>query len=99
MTLEGMMEYFPASYPKDRQCDRDYLFNVANTLHGNIVKELVETALNQRYDVKKGNYQNESILLNEHWKDELKSLPFVTHVSNIFMTDFFIRKKDEWCRS
>ena len=46
--------------------------------------------------MKKGNYKNESILLNEHWKEELKSLPFVTHVSTIFNTDCFIRKKDAW---
>ena len=71
--------------------------NVANTLHSNVVKELAEHAIKERYDIKKGNYQNESILLNDHWKSELKSLPFVTHVSNTFNTDFFIRKKEEWC--
>ena len=37
MTLEHMEHYFPTAYPKGRQCDRDYLFNVANTLHEGIV--------------------------------------------------------------
>jgi len=35
--LPAMAEYFPDEYPKGRQCDRDYMFNVANTLHEEIV--------------------------------------------------------------
>ena len=45
LQLDGMAAYFPDSYPKGRQCDRCYMFNVANTLHENIIKELVEHAL------------------------------------------------------
>ena len=60
------------------------MFNVANTIHGDVVKKLVEHALNERHDIKNDNKKDEGILLTEHWKDELKSLPFVSHVSNIF---------------
>ena len=35
--LDGMERYFPAKYPKGRQCDRDYMFNVANTLHEGVI--------------------------------------------------------------
>ena len=37
LSLDGMDKYFPDSYPKGRICDRDYMFNVANTLHHGIV--------------------------------------------------------------
>ena len=37
LSLEGMTLYFPTKYPKGRQCDRAYLFNVANTLYENVV--------------------------------------------------------------
>ena len=37
LKLVGMSEYFPDTYPKGRQCDRDYLFNVANTLHEGVI--------------------------------------------------------------
>ena len=47
-----MSEYFPSHYPKGRRCDRDYMFNIANTLHGEKVKELVDHALKVRHDVK-----------------------------------------------
>ena len=33
LTLEGMKFYFPDKYPKGKCCDRDYMFNVANTLY------------------------------------------------------------------
>ena len=45
LTLEGMAEYFPSKYPKGRICDREYMFNVANTLHQDVLKELIEHAL------------------------------------------------------
>ena len=50
ITLGDMRMYFPDTYPKGRQCDRDYMFNVANTLHPGIVQELIEHALKQRHD-------------------------------------------------
>ena len=42
--LEGMHSYFPNKYPKGRQCDREYMFNVANTLHEGIVKQIIQHA-------------------------------------------------------
>ena len=36
LTLDGMAEYFPSKYPKGRICDREYMFNVANTLHKDV---------------------------------------------------------------
>ena len=35
--LDGMKDYFPNKYAKGRCCDREYMFNVANTLHPKIV--------------------------------------------------------------
>ena len=45
LTLDGMSFYFPDKYPKGRQCDRDYMFNVANTLYEQITQELIQHAL------------------------------------------------------
>lgn len=45
MALDNMLLYFPSTYPKGRQCDRDYLFNVANTLHPGIMQEYIDHAL------------------------------------------------------
>ena len=45
ISLPMMDKYFPSSYPKGRQCDREYMFNIANTLHQDIVEELINHAL------------------------------------------------------
>ena len=40
-----MKLYFPDKYSKGRACDRDYMFNIANTLHPDVIKELIDHAL------------------------------------------------------
>ena len=45
LSLESMTNYFPDKYPKGRQCDREYLFNVANTLHPGVIQEFIDHAL------------------------------------------------------
>ena len=45
LELEGMIFYFPDKYPKGRQCDREYMFDVANTLYENITNELIRHSL------------------------------------------------------
>ena len=42
--LDGMADYFPDEFSKGRQCNHDYLFNIANTLHPNIVSNAIEFA-------------------------------------------------------
>ena len=41
LSLGGMKDYFPDKYPKGRQCDREYMFNVANTLYEAITNEVI----------------------------------------------------------
>ena len=80
LALDNMEKYFPDYYPKGRSCDRDYMFNVANTLHPGVVQELINHALNQRYDPKMGDNKIEAIMISEKWMEELKSLPLVHKV-------------------
>ena len=37
LNLDNMKKYFPSTYPKGRQCDREYLFNVSNTIHPGVM--------------------------------------------------------------
>ena len=79
--MAGMSQYFPDSYPKGRQCDRDYMFNVANTLHQDIVSEIIKHAHSQRYSVDQQNQNKEAIIMSDHWKSELAALPLSAKVS------------------
>jgi len=88
MTLPGMIEYFPTKYPKGRQCDREYMFNIANTLYEEITNDLIQHAGLQRNHIESKNKKQESIMISDHWKNELASLPMSIRVSITFMTNF-----------
>ena len=62
-----MTAYFPAKYAKGRQCDREYMFNVTNTLHPKVVKEVVEFALKQRFNIRDEEQKQEAILISDEW--------------------------------
>lgn len=103
LAMPNMSYYFPDRYPKGRCCDRDYMFNVANTLHEEVVKEVVQHALKQRYAVDSMTVRDESVLINDHWAQEIKSLPIISHVStrhdaNNYSADPYSRnrKKAGW---
>ena len=51
MQLDKVKMYFPDSYPKSRVCDREFMFNVINTLHPDVVTRIREHALEVRYIV------------------------------------------------
>ena len=79
--LPCMEAFFPDKYPKGRLCDREYLFNIANTLHPAVMKELIEYALAQRHNVQGQDMEKEAVIATEHWASELRSMPFFAKVS------------------
>ena len=42
--LPGMIDYFPDSYSKGNQCNKEYFYNVINTLCPEKVQNLIEHA-------------------------------------------------------
>ena len=62
-----MKQYFPDKYSKGRQCDREYMFNIANTMHPRVVEELIDHALSQRFTIKDEDKQKESVIINDEW--------------------------------
>jgi len=97
--LDGMKDYYPSKYPKGKICDREYLFNIANTMHPEVIKEIIKHAYEQRYDFKAEQNKLDSILISEDWMKELKSMPFFSKVSLYIITNICIRKKEKWSHS
>ena len=89
LELPGMAKYFPSSYPKGRQCDRDYMFNIANTLQQDVVQELIEHAVKLRYDPVMGDNKSESIMISDRWREELASYPLTNRVSSRYYPPTF----------
>ena len=59
--------YFPDSYAKGRQPDRDYTFTIFNTLYPKIMKEVIEHALRKRHTFEDEEKQQDAVLLSEEW--------------------------------
>ena len=83
MQLDQVALYFPDSYPKGRVCDREYMFNVVNTLHEDVVTDILQHALKQRHMLNDDFKTKESVLITDHWKNEFASLPLKVSVSFI----------------
>ena len=77
-----VMRFLPSHLPKGKYPDREYYFNVLNTVHPNHVKKMVDYANEQRY--KSGTYQGQmdEIKVSDKWWDELNSMPFFSCKSN-----------------
>ena len=74
--LDGMNDYFPAKFPKGSQCDREYMYNIWNTLYPEDVTEVINYANSLRYSIDTEKEKDNNILITDEWEKELNSLPF-----------------------
>ena len=65
--LELMM-YFPDRYPKGRTADREYTFNVLNTLRPDYVSMIIKNAYDQRNSSANQDQQLNMIHITDEWK-------------------------------
>jgi hypothetical protein len=96
LKLEGMAEHFPSKYGKGRQCDREFLFNIANTLHPGVMAELLAYAHEHRHGVSSEKQSQEAILATEAWAAELKAMPYFSKVSVHILTKFLFSVRERW---
>ena len=72
------MKYFPDKLPNGRLPDRDYFWNVFNTLNEEYVTELVRNANEQRNTVKKQQEAEQVMQVTEDWWEKLNRIPFIS---------------------
>ena len=97
--LPNMAKYFPDKYSKGRQCDRDYLFNIAQSVHPDVIKELLDYAHKHRHDIEGEKQAQEAVLATPEWLQELKSMPYFSKVSTLWSPKFLFRERERWRRS
>ena len=73
-----VMQYLPDKLPKSKLPDRQYFFNVLNTVRQEYVSELIAHANRQRFSTDHPDIEKETISVHEGWWAELNSLPFVS---------------------
>jgi hypothetical protein len=62
------MMYFPDRYPKGRTADREYTFNVLNTLRPDYVSLIIKNAYDQRNSSANQDQQLNMIHITDEWK-------------------------------
>lgn len=72
-----VMQYFPNAYPKGREPDRAYVFNVLNTLRPDYVQAMIRHAHTVRQAVT-GEAHHQEILVSESWQHQLQKIPFLS---------------------
>jgi hypothetical protein len=76
------MQYFPDKMPKGRMPDRDFFFNVLNTLQNPYCQALIKHAGEQRNTAQEGEQMDKAIEITDEWWDQLNSLPFISRKYN-----------------
>ena len=80
------MKYMPDKLPRGRVPDREYFFNVLNTLKEGYLSSLIEHAIAQRNSSESQAVEQQVVEVSEHWLEQLKAVPFIsckcTYLSN-----------------
>jgi len=72
------MRYMPSKLPKGRIPDREYFFNVLNTLKEGYVASLLEHAIQKRNSAEAELNADQVVEVSERWLEQLAAVPFVS---------------------
>ena len=72
------MMYFSDKMPKGRVPNREYFFNVLNTLEHEYCQKLISHAGEMRNSVKNEAQAQQQIEISDEWWDRLQSVPFIS---------------------
>ena len=76
--MEGMAVYFPDKFPKGRTCEKEYMYNVWNTMYPESVEMVIEHANKLRYSVEEDKEKSNAITITDEWQAEIDRLPFIS---------------------
>ena len=72
------MAYLPDKFPRGHPPDREYFWNVLNTLQPEYVERVIAHAHRCRNVVVEDQQQLDSIEISQAWIDQLSEIPFVS---------------------
>ena len=70
--------YLPSSLPKGRLPDRDYLFNIVNSIYPEYMQALIRQASDNRFDVRNKHDDLGVVKVSEEWWKKLMEVPFAS---------------------
>ena len=72
------MLYFPTKMAKNRMPDREYMFNILNTIQPAYLQALINHANEQRNSVSNEAIPNDAFVVSDDWWNALNSVPFIS---------------------
>ena len=81
------MKYFPSQLAKGRVPDREYFFNLLNTLQPAYIQALVKHANDQRNSAAADARAIETIEISDDWWEQLNAVPFISCKLSIIYSD------------
>ena len=63
-------------FPKDKGPDREYFFNIVNTVQGEFLQKMIDHANKQRNTTEGERGQKEAIKISEFWEEMFKKMPY-----------------------
>ena len=72
------MLYFPSKMAKGRVPDREYFFNILNTIQPAYLQSLIKYANEQRNSVMNNAIAKEAIEVSDDWWNALNMVPFIS---------------------
>ena len=73
-----LMQYFPTKFPKGRLPDREYFYNIMNTVQGEYLTVLTKHAHDQRVNPIAERKANDIIEITDEWYEKLNSVAFIS---------------------
>ena len=75
-TNQKFMRFFPDQLPKGRNPDRDYFFNVLNTIEEKYCQQAIVHANQQRHTGGGQGQEEKAIVISSHMQEQLAKFPF-----------------------
>ena len=72
------MQYFPDRIAAGHLPDRDYFWNIINTLHEEYVQRIIRRAREQRHTQQADQVQQEMVQVSNEWMDLLGMVPYAS---------------------
>ena len=75
---EEFMQYFPSKFPKGRLPDREYFYNIMNTVQGEYLQALTKHAHDERVSPAAAAKANATIEITDEWYEKLNSVNYIS---------------------
>ena len=75
---EKVKRFLPDSTQKSKPLDRQFFFNILNSVYPKFVKELVEHASKQRHQPEQDETKKDYILISDDWYKKFMQHPFIS---------------------